>query len=203
MEKSSKTSRTCSSEYSADIHDSLLRQGDDDPPDRIHYRDSRGPNRYSLLLPWLICLVLSIALVVSTIRKPTQCATSNFWRPEELLPAKKELPASYHDVVFDATLEHNSSHLLFRPITEPPYVGTPSAAIDAAWDELMGDIDIFVTPKEREEMGVDLWLDPDTGLHVGLLSVMHDLHCVNMIRKSLSPEYYPDMHHYTTSNHIA
>ncbi|KAF2223388.1 hypothetical protein BDZ85DRAFT_281327 [Elsinoe ampelina] len=197
-----KSSRTSSSEYSSDLHSHLLPQTEDDLVPSSYSRASRGPSRFSIVLPWLICVGLLILLTLGLLQPPPQCPTTDFWKPNELLAAKKELPVSYHDVVFDATLEYNSSHLLFRPVTEPPYVGDPSAAIDEAWEELMGDIDIFVTPKEREEMGIDLWLDPDTGLHVGLLSVMHDLHCVNMIRKSLSPEYYPDMHHYTTTNHI-
>lgn len=33
---------------------------------------------------------------------------------------------------------------------------------------LQAAVDVFVTPDEREEMNVDLWLDPQTGLHVGL-----------------------------------
>ncbi|KAL2196652.1 hypothetical protein P885DRAFT_77774 [Corynascus similis CBS 632.67] len=146
-------------------------------------------------------MILAISLAVSTLRRSMDCSHS-FWRPYELKAATRELPEKYHNVQFDATLRYNESHLLYRPITDPPYVGDPSPEIDAAWEGLMGSVDVFVTPDEREEMNVDLWLDPQTGLHVGLLSVMHDLHCVNMIRMSLYPDYYPKMRHYTTKNHI-
>jgi hypothetical protein len=82
--------------------------------------------------------------------------------------ATRDLPDKYHDVQFDAILRYNSSHKLYRPVTDPPYVGDPSPEIDAAWENLMGSVDVFITPDERKELGQDLWRDPETGLHVGL-----------------------------------
>ncbi|PNS14045.1 Protein sel-1 1 [Sphaceloma murrayae] len=185
----------------SEAQESLLAPSEKATPDGFESdrsRESPSP----AFVPWLLCLALSVALGVTILRSSRQCDRQDFWRPHELIPATRDLPDTLHDVQFDAILRYNESHKLYRVITDPPFVGRPSPEIDAAWKDMMGSIDVFVTPKERQEMGIDLWLDPETELHVGMLSVMHDLHCVNMIRKSLSPDYYPEMQHYTTQNHI-
>ncbi|THC87175.1 hypothetical protein EYZ11_013379 [Aspergillus tanneri] len=78
----------------------------------------------------------------------------------------REIPATMKQVQFDATLKYNESHQLYRPVTEPAYVGEPTPEIDAAWKDLLGAINVFVTPKEESQLGGGLWLDPETGLHM-------------------------------------
>jgi len=56
----------------------------------------------------------------------------------DLDTAKKEIPETLTRHLFEPTLKYNESGQLYRPITNPPYVGQPSKAIDAAWAELMG-----------------------------------------------------------------
>ena len=50
----------------------------------------------------------------------------------------KEVPATLKQVQFNATLKYNEDHKVYRPVTQPSYVGPPSPEIDAAWDEIMG-----------------------------------------------------------------
>lgn len=45
---------------------------------------------------------------------------------------------------FDSTLRFNDKHELYRPITDPAYVGTPSAEIDANWEQLVGGKDFLI-----------------------------------------------------------
>jgi hypothetical protein len=52
--------------------------------------------------------------------------------------AKKEIPTSLKQVEFDAILLYNESHQIYRPTTDPPFVGTPSPEIDAAWEGILG-----------------------------------------------------------------
>ncbi|KAH9900312.1 hypothetical protein F4778DRAFT_782416 [Xylariomycetidae sp. FL2044] len=96
---------------------------------------------------------------------------------------KDDLEPTLHDVRYEATLKYNSSHQLYRPLTEPAYVGSPSPEIDAEWERLVGAVEIFVTPEEQELLGGDLFMDEETGLYIA----------ENFIRKSLYPDYYHKM----------
>ncbi|KAH8900790.1 hypothetical protein GQ53DRAFT_776478 [Thozetella sp. PMI_491] len=49
---------------------------------------------------------------------------------------------------------------------------------------------VFVTPEEAKTLDGDLWLHEETGLYISAITVVHDLHCVNMIRKFMAPDYY-------------
>lgn len=100
-------------------------------------------------------------------------------------PVTREVSSKYEQVLFNATLKYNTSHQVYRPVTTPAYVGSPSKDIDTAWHELIGGervvygsnligvltqdvaINIFVTPEEAAQIGEEFWLDPETGLHMG------------------------------------
>ncbi|KAK1755396.1 hypothetical protein QBC47DRAFT_188879, partial [Echria macrotheca] len=122
--------------------------------------------------------------------------------PTFVTTAKKQLSAARKPVLFDALLEFKNN-TLYRPVTNPPYVGPPSPEIDAAWKELMGPVTVFLSDDE-----VDLFPDhqlrfyPEYGLHKAFVTVFHDLHCVNLLRKALSLEYYPELQGYTLPIHL-
>ncbi|KAM4063786.1 hypothetical protein HRG_012516 [Hirsutella rhossiliensis] len=117
--------------------------------------------------------------------------------------AKKEIAPALQPRRFEATLKYNESHMLYRPVTYPQYVGDPSPEIDKAWDELVGPVTLLVSPEEKKLFpGADLFLDPETGLHLAQLTVMHDLHCLNMLRMSRHLDYYTEMDDYTLQPHI-
>ena len=54
------------------------------------------------------------------------------------VPAKREIPATSKQVRFTAGLRFNESGQLYRPVdpTRPVYVGTPTAEMDTAWEDL-------------------------------------------------------------------
>ncbi|KAK0755791.1 hypothetical protein N5P37_011665 [Trichoderma harzianum] len=106
--------------------------------------------------------------------------------------AKADISAGLHTVRFDATIKFNDSHLAYRPPTEPAYVGQPSAEIDNNWENLLGAVNIFVTPSEQKLLGTELWLDPATALYIEHYPEIdhfpvqvHLEHCIDALRLSL------------------
>lgn len=81
MEKSSRNSSEL--EY----HDSESSDGLLPQADHIHEKvqackASRAPHT-SVLIPWILCIVLLIALGASALKKSQDCAHGNFWNPYE------------------------------------------------------------------------------------------------------------------------
>jgi hypothetical protein len=76
----------------------------------------------------------------------------------------------------------------------PQYFGTPSPAIDAAWEKLLR----YQYPAvSDEEIASNPALSfsptdkhPITGKYYGALDVFHNLHCLNMVRRQLDKDYY-------------
>ncbi|CEJ87111.1 hypothetical protein VHEMI04306 [[Torrubiella] hemipterigena] len=69
------------------------------------------------------------------------------------------------------------------------YVGKPSDEIDLAWEELIRGQVVDLIGDEAKD-----WVNKTTRHHgqwypVGA-DVFHQLHCVNMLRRNLNPEYY-------------
>ncbi|PKK41770.1 hypothetical protein CI102_12571 [Trichoderma harzianum] len=128
-------------------------------------------SRVFMLVPWAISLTLGICLIASQILHAVfhETATTTIiqnWRESDFVAAKADISAGLHTVRFDATIKFNDSHLAYRPPTEPAYVGQPSAEIDNNWENLLGAVNIFVTPSEQKLLGTELWLDPATGLYM-------------------------------------
>ncbi|KAK1755404.1 hypothetical protein QBC47DRAFT_360330 [Echria macrotheca] len=142
--------------------------------------------------------------IVSTRTSSGNCDGQGYWRDSEFATVTKELPPVYREELFEPTLRFNTSHRIYRPHLTPDYVGTPTPEIDAAWEELIGAVNVFVTPQEASnwKMGGNLWLDPETGLHMAQVSVMHDLHCLDMLRRFIYLDHYPDMDDYTLRPHV-
>ncbi|KAM0810417.1 hypothetical protein AB5N19_10766 [Seiridium cardinale] len=102
-------------------------------------------------------------------------------------------PRTTQQVRFDAKLKYNESHQLFRPQSTPSYVGKLSPEIDTAWAAILGVIQIFLTPEEARTLDGEMYLDEDTGMPMAIVTAFHDLHCLNMLRKALYLDYYPEM----------
>ena len=72
------------------------------------------------------------------------------------------------------------------------YVGPPSAAIDAAWHELIRWRYFKITEEEVIQIfGKDHVVDNTTryGYRIGL-DALHGLHCVDVVRKALDKDHY-------------
>ena len=73
-------------------------------------------------------------------------------------------------------------------------MGTPGPELDKNWEQM------YDLPSRIPKSQADLLEQPtielpgDEGHYVILLDIFHSLHCLNEIRKSLHPEYYPPYH---------
>ncbi|KAH8678362.1 hypothetical protein BX600DRAFT_507313 [Xylariales sp. PMI_506] len=68
---------------------------------------------------------------------------------------------------------------------------------------LLVAVNVFVTREESSFFPEDtLYMDVETGLYTAQVTMTHDLHCLNMLRKSGYPEYYPEMQTETLRGHL-
>lgn len=103
---------------------------------------------------WILCFVSIIANLYLSMALIQTSKQNGYWRASDFskhlhwlsrrialnskVTSRKEIPAASKSVRFTATLKFNESHELYRPVTDPAYVGNPNPQIDEAWDNLMG-----------------------------------------------------------------
>jgi hypothetical protein len=84
---------------------------------------------------------------------------------------------------------NTTSQLLYNEHlgNEPLYIGEPSDAIDAAWDELLKGQYVALTDEEAAQFPVEAKIKIEyDGKHSFFeLSVFHNLHCLDAIRMAL------------------
>ncbi|KAF7897628.1 hypothetical protein EAF00_005856 [Botryotinia globosa] len=73
---------------------------------------------------------------------------------------------------------------------EPVYVGPPSPEIDDAWQALLHNESIAVTPEEAKEVSDRSAYDKYRSHYTVGLDVLHSLHCPNAIRMAQDVDYY-------------
>ena len=74
-----------------------------------------------------------------------------------------------------------------------PYVGRDFAAVDSAWDLLLGNMSLRVDSDELAEHSQSSVSLPDGG-HLAWLGVYHELHCIKMLQRMNYREHYqPDL----------
>ncbi|KAK9422661.1 hypothetical protein SUNI508_00524 [Seiridium unicorne] len=147
------------------------------------------------VFPWVWVLILSVSLALSILRLSYGPYVHElcYWKESESSSVWDGFPRTTQQVRFDAKLKYNESRQLFRPHSTPSYVGKPSPEIDTAWAGILGVIQIFLTPEEARTLDGEMYLDKDTGMPMAIVTAFHDLHCLNMLRKALYPDYYPEM----------
>ncbi|KAJ6496924.1 hypothetical protein DFH09DRAFT_945732 [Mycena vulgaris] len=86
-------------------------------------------------------------------------------------------------VVYDTTFEKDLS----------PFQIPSSPELDEKWDDLY-NFGISRIPKHEADRLPNKTspIPGDPGFYIAGLNVFHELHCLNMIRKALDPDYYPD-----------
>jgi len=81
--------------------------------------------------------------------------------------------------------------ILFKNLTNNPYAGTPSVAVDSAWESMLSSMNIRVTDSELG--GLESVSLPNGG-KLAWLSVSHNLHCLNLLRQwTYRNHYFPDL----------
>ncbi|KAF5328245.1 hypothetical protein D9619_013402 [Psilocybe cf. subviscida] len=85
-----------------------------------------------------------------------------------------------------------------------PYQGSPSPEVDRLWEELYS-VGLQRIPKSDAARLPNKTAvipgDPE-GFYITELDVFHQLHCLNFIRKSLHPDYYPAQRLGTLENNM-
>jgi len=97
---------------------------------------------------------------------------------------------------FTTGLDYNNPNhtLQHTPSDGSKYIGQPSHEIDAAWEEIAGTQEVFITKEEAiASLVEDTYVSPLTGLQVIEIESFHHLHCLNYIRKYLDIDHYPDI----------
>ncbi|CZS88192.1 uncharacterized protein RCO7_01155 [Rhynchosporium graminicola] len=69
------------------------------------------------------------------------------------------------------------------------YVGEPSSGKDAEWYKLLHYHNIRLTAEDLQELNATS-IPLGSGGYQGMLAVMHELHCLKLVREALHPEYY-------------
>ncbi|KAF7186667.1 Cyclochlorotine biosynthesis protein R [Pseudocercospora fuligena] len=111
-------------------------------------------------------------------------------------PAKAVI--ELHDTVFKGSPEFLDDGTEYVPddgISRPVYVGEPRRSIDHEW-ALLHWGRFFLLSKEEAQAAwgskYQQYWSPRQGGYVAALEVMHTLHCLDHIRKSLYPEHYTE-----------
>ncbi|KAL4911369.1 hypothetical protein BDW74DRAFT_172832 [Aspergillus multicolor] len=95
---------------------------------------------------------------------------------------------------FTSPLRYNtSSKQLYREFdpAQAQYIGEPSLELDAAWNRLLEGQFLVLSDNEAADLDDPVLVN---GHWTGEVEVMHSLHCLNTLRKALSPEYYGPAH---------
>jgi len=120
------------------------------------------------------------------------------WRASEPL---------HHGVLYSPALkavenEVKVFHVGFQGDLSPFQIPS-SPELDDMWEDLYSFGISRITKDEAARLPNKTHAIPgDDGHYIAELDVFHNLHCLNMIRKALDPDYYTDWRISTTGNHI-
>ena len=67
---------------------------------------------------------------------------------------------------------------LFQNLTQNPFAGTPSPAIDETWGELLAPMNMRVSKAELESGDQTSVALPEGGGYLAWLGAFHELHCI-------------------------
>ncbi|KAJ7243061.1 hypothetical protein C8J57DRAFT_1726205 [Mycena rebaudengoi] len=134
---------------------------------------------------WSVPILFAIIFVQSV--GLTVASSLLYWRSHPVTAPKLYSPAQ--DAV-EETIE--VYHLGFGQDLSPFQVQS-SPELDQAWDDLY-EFGISRIPGDQAALLPNKTspIPGDPGFYIAELDVFHELHCLNMIRKALDPDYYPD-----------
>ncbi|KAB8246803.1 hypothetical protein BDV35DRAFT_353205 [Aspergillus flavus] len=143
--------------------------------------------------PWIISTLifaflsgfLLMILLKSSFAQPPAYRS---WRHTDLEPARQSIQE--HEMRFDGALSYNASgNLVIESAPDrEKWIGQPTPEMDKLWDRVESGSIVMLEGSEanmvrdRTALFDGYWL---TGL-----DVIHQMHCLNKIRKALYPDYY-------------
>ncbi|KIM95539.1 hypothetical protein OIDMADRAFT_133847 [Oidiodendron maius Zn] len=177
---------------SAEQYDGETRS--DKPKTRTSYQ------HVAVLYATIIVLLITQLLCIARIRSvPAQSPLGSYETgfKTEIRPDRNTLTLHkvkfFGGVVFD---ENGTASVSHKP-GEPEYFGPPGAETENAWEKLLNDRFVKVEPKDWPPEAIQLLkqdmifkLFADFLCYHPRTSGFHVLHCLNYVRKSLSPGYY-------------
>ncbi|KAH8427286.1 oxidase ustYa family protein [Aspergillus melleus] len=160
---------------------------------------TRGPvsDPSSRYLPWLKYLLLGIAwtssivtAVLITSRKSRDCGGLARVYDTELGPIQSAIKV--HKVRFSGNLEFDDNGTLVETYWDgqaPRYTGEPSDELDERWRSLIRADGVDLRGGEADTVRGTTYEKPGGWSLVGI-DVFHQLHCLNLLRQGLRPDYY-------------
>ncbi|KAF7341323.1 hypothetical protein MVEN_01868600 [Mycena venus] len=142
------------------------------------YLSRPQPQRRRLLVPSLIAIICiqSVALVVTLLGRQSKPAAPRIYSPAQHLV---EETIKVYPLGFGTDLS--------------PFQVPSSPDLDKAWEDLYNFGISRISKDEAARLPNKTSPIPgDPGFYIAELDVFHELHCLNMIRKALDPDYYPD-----------
>ncbi|KAI1173205.1 hypothetical protein F4777DRAFT_461754 [Nemania sp. FL0916] len=169
------------------------RFSDDEQDGLLHLRSKIRRNR--LLKAWWIVAVafLWILSLIVTWKLSSDAAyrrdSFQYGYSTDLEPLKSQLETVRYNFVGDLNWHDNGT--LYRPETPgyTTYVGKPSPEIDAAWKHIIpGEATDLMGNEAKTVVGTTF--QKPSGWWVEGVEVFHQLHCLNMFRKTIDIDYY-------------
>jgi len=191
-------------DWRAPSYDSLLSEDsesvkdENSPPFQIKRRPKWHFN-FSIVLPWILCVILSALLVMTQIlhKIPRIHDTFEAGFDTEFAFSNETMGLKRVRFTSDIQVDPNGTLYLSQNPNGPQYVGPPTPEIDQAWEDLLMKNDRYVglTPEEvaqktnfkpeKEDWILDrYWIEPNG---------LHSLHCLNMLRKYSYHNHYPEI----------
>jgi len=155
---------------------------------------SRTRRCWSSNVPWmLITLALSVYTIASTAYYKSSTGSCSCG-VTDIGPSKPYIEEVFKTMTSGLDYNGPNGTLQHTPAPGPRFVGPPSPEINAAWKNIAGVQEIYLTREEAVAASVpDTYIDPLTGLYEVEIESLHHIHCLNYIRKSFDIDDYPDI----------
>ncbi|KAJ2985145.1 hypothetical protein NUW58_g5692 [Xylaria curta] len=170
------------------------RMSDDEQDGFLHERSAIHRNRFlkvwwipATAFLWVISLIVTWKLSSSSVAYHND--SFQFGYSTDLEPLKSQIETLRYKFVGDLDWDENGT--LYRPPTpgHVKYVGQPSPEIDAAWAHLIPGEAMDLIGDEAKTIEGTTFQKPG-GWWVQGVEVFHQLHCLNIIRKTIDIDYY-------------
>ncbi|KAM6476508.1 hypothetical protein HDV62DRAFT_384328 [Trichoderma sp. SZMC 28011] len=189
------------------IEDSTKSEIDDGiEVEEIHLRSSRWTQSLPFqALPWILTLVfMAISFSQYELRdKPCQSKEYSLLRPTDFKSASSEIELEIVTFTGAPVFMENGTFHVPNP-GKTTYTGPPSPEIDNAWEEITAGRYFRITAEEAIEAfgsASDVYWNDKVGGYMAGIDMFHALHCLNRLRQSFWPDYYPPSTHPNTVIH--
>ncbi|CZR69056.1 uncharacterized protein PAC_18957 [Phialocephala subalpina] len=137
-------------------------------------------------------------------RAQSSCLNKSQYGGQRHKPQHGRDAISQTTVTFSSSLDFVDKEHIYRIFdpARPEYVGNEAEEIDRNWDALILPADIYISDEEARGVGGNLSRSHETGKFKIELEVFHSLHCLNMLRKRIYSDLYPEMLAHNADIHI-